>query len=60
MASELVELAVINCSGTRFESDESVALRQTQGPVFIVRSVSLSNWPLLVAEGPVKSRQSGV
>ena len=34
MASELVELAVINCSGTRFESDESVALRQTQGPGF--------------------------
>ena len=29
-----------------------MALRQTQGPVFIVRSVSLSNWPLLVAYGP--------
>ena len=31
-----------------------------RGLVFIVRSVSLSNWPLLVAQGPVKSRQSGV
>ncbi len=50
--SELVELAVISCSGTRFESDESVALRQARGPVFIVRSVSLSNWPLLVAQEP--------
>ena len=57
--NEFVELAVIRCSATRFESDESVALRQTQGPGFIVRSVSLSNWPLLFAEGPVKSCQSG-
>ena len=57
--SELVELAVIILLGTRFESDKSVALRQTQGPGFIVRSVSLSNWPLLFAEGPVKSCQSG-
>ena len=32
--SEFVELAVINCSGTRFESDEGVTLRQTQGPGF--------------------------
>lgn len=28
--SALVELAVINCSWTRFGSDESVALRQTR------------------------------
>ena len=39
-------------SRTRFESDEGMVLRQTQGPVLIVRSVSLSNWPLLVAYGP--------
>ena len=32
MASELVELAVINCSGTRFESDEGMGLQRTQGP----------------------------
>jgi hypothetical protein len=50
--SEFVELAVIRCSGTRFESDESVALRHSQGPVLIVRSLSLSNWPLFVALGP--------
>ena len=31
-----------------------------RGLVILVRSVSLSNWPLLVAQGPVKSRQSGV
>ena len=30
--SELVELAVISCLWTRFESDEGVTLRQTQGP----------------------------
>jgi len=29
-----------------------VALRQAQGPVFIVRSMSLSNWPLFVALRP--------
>ncbi len=50
--SELVELAIISCSETRFENDESVALRVIQGPVFLVRSVSLSNWPLLVAQRP--------
>ena len=49
---EFIELAVIRCSGTRFESDESVALRHSQGPVLIVRSLSLSNWPLFVAQGP--------
>ena len=50
--SKFIELAVIILLGTGFESDESVALRQAQGPVFIVRSVRLSNWPLFVALGP--------
>ena len=84
--SELVELAVISCTGAKAtarhsresvesmdikcqqwnsayakltnaqgsegdEGAEGAALRQAQGPGFLVRSVSLSNWPLLVAQG---------
>ena len=54
------KLAPSTNSWTRFESDESGPFGKLRGLVFIVRSVSLSNWPLLVAQGPVKSRQSGV
>jgi hypothetical protein len=49
---EFIELAVIRCSGTRFESDESGPFGKLRGLVFLVRSMSLSNWPLLVAYGP--------
>ena len=37
-----------------------MALGQTQRPVFLVRLVSLSNWPLLVAYGPDLKVTKGV